>query len=352
MTSTMKIYTKPDFDRILNEGFSYKLSKDVMDIIQSIADQVGSPEYIKTPQFEKQRNNVGNAYGGGNAHGNAHGNTYGSSNAHGNGKKVPLKLKMMEIADEDWESIRSFQATVLAKKEGVEASIDQIRKHLNKITNKTYDSLREKIITEIKSITTESDISSPEIMVELNKIGDSIFNIASGNSFYSTIYATLYKELMEQFAFMEVIFKNNFEKFRDLFNKIDYCDPAKDYDTFCLNNKTNEKRRALSLFYVNLMKFAIIKPNDIIRIITDLQIYILASMKNVDCKNIVEELSEVLFILITNSAEKISEQEGEEGDAWINIIDVVTEISKMKLNSYPSITNKTIFKHMDMLEAI
>jgi hypothetical protein len=333
--TTVKTYSKLDFDKILSEGFSYKLSSEVMQIIQSIADQVGSPEYVKTPQFDKRE------YGGSNG---------SSSNSY---KKPNNKLKFEITTDEDWETIRKFKATVLSKKEGIEASMDQIRKHLNKITNKTYDSLRDKIVEEITSITSNSeiDITSPEIMAELNKIGDAIFNIASGNSFYSTIYATLYKELMTHFPFMEVIFKNNFEKFRNLFDKIDYCDPVKDYDNFCLNNKTNEKRRALSLFYVNLMKFDIIKQDDIMRIITYLQLYILNSIKMVDCKNIVDELSEVLFILITNSAEKLAANESISDD-WTNVVDIITDISKMKPNSYPSITNKTTFKHMDMLEEI
>ena len=55
MATTTTIYKKCDFERIQYEGFSYTLSPDVLKIIQSIADQVGSPEYVKTPQFEKRQ---------------------------------------------------------------------------------------------------------------------------------------------------------------------------------------------------------------------------------------------------------------------------------------------------------
>lgn len=264
----------------------------------------------------------------------------------------PYKERVQEITDADWESIRQFQATIIAKKQGIEASIDQIRKHLNKMTTKTYETLKEQIINEIKSITTDNNVDSPELLEELNKIGDSLFTIASGNSFYSKLYATLYKDLMVVFDtnghnFMEVIFKNNFQKFRSLFDKIDYCSPDKDYDGFCNNTKTNEKRRALSLFYVNLMKLGALEEEQIIVIIKDLQKYMMDTIKNTDSKDIVDELAEVIFILITNGNVNLCKNE-----EWANIMELVKQISVMKNTAHPSITNKTIFKHMDILDTV
>ena len=338
-------YTKDDFTKILNAGFSYNLDAETMKIIQSIADQVGAPEYIRTPKFEKREYNNSGGY-------NPHlGGAHGGGNIQGGARK-PYKERVQEITDADWESIRQFQATIIAKKQGIEASIDQIRKHLNKMTTKTYDTLKEQIIKEIKSITDDNNVDSPELLEELNKIGDSLFTIASGNSFYSKIYATLYKDLMEIFdtnghTFMEVIFKNNFQKFRSLFDKIDYCSPDKDYDAFCNNTKTNEKRRALSLFYVNLMKLGALEEEQIIGIIKDLQKYMMDTFKKTDSKDVVDELAEVILILITNGNSTLCKNE-----EWENIMDLVKQISVMKNTDYPSITNKTIFKHMDILDTL
>ena len=344
-------YTKEDFNKILNDGFTYNLDAETMKIIQSISDQVGAPEYIRTPKFEKRDYNNSEKYtssGGGNMQGGQ-----GVSS----GARKPYKERAQEITDADWESIRQFQATVIAKKQGIDASIDQIRKHLNKMTAKTYDTLKEQIIKEIKSITTDNNVDSPELLEELNKIGDSLFTIASGNSFYSKLYADLYKDLMDVFDtngqakqnhnFMEVIFKNNFLKFRSLFDKIDYCSPDKDYDTFCNNTKTNQKRRALSLFYVNLMKLGALEEEQIIIIIKDLQKYMLDTIKQADSKDIVDELVEVIFILITNGNSTLCKNE-----EWENIMDFVKQISVMKNTAHPSITNKTIFKHMDILDTV
>jgi hypothetical protein len=323
MTSVIK-YSKTDFEKIQLDGFTYNLSPDIIKIIQAIAKQVGSPEYIKTPQFEKRDNYKVCKY---------------------------KKGRAQEINDEDWNALRSFSVTVINKREGIDASIDQIRKHLNKMTTKTYDSLKDKIIEEIEKIINgfEDGIDnlSLEMKNQLNKIGESIFNIASGNSFYSNMYATLFKELMETFDFMRVIFDTNFEKFRSIFNTIEYCDPNTDYDKFCNNNKVNEQRRAISLFYVNLMLQEVIQPSKIIIIINDLQDYLNKIVVQPNYKSIVDELSEVLYILITNSYEKIQNEDGCE-----EIITCIKLISEMKPVLVLSISNKTIFKHMDMLDVL
>jgi hypothetical protein len=46
-----------------------------------------------------------------------------------------------------------------------------------------------------------------------------------------------------------------------LFNCIEYVDSEKDYDKFCKINKDNERRKALSLFFVNLTSNGIISEN-------------------------------------------------------------------------------------------
>ena len=322
MTSVVR-YNVDDFNKIIFDGFTYKLSDETMAAIQAIADQVGAPEYVRTPQFPKRDRQGGN----------------------GPGKR--RRGKAPEITDADWEAIREFQATQIVKKEGIDASIDIIRKHLNKMTGKSYDILKGEIINEITSIVSDEDAESPEMLEKLNKIGDSIFSIASGNGFYSEIYAMLYKDLMEEFDFMSKIFDTNFDKFRSLFQTIEYCSPNDDYDKFCDNNKANERRRAVGLFYVNLMKTKVVGADEIISIIRELQEYMLRLIDGEDNKSIVEELSEVIFILITNSVSVLKSHKD-----WRDAMKDVKSISNMKIKTKPSISNKTIFKHMDILDKL
>ena len=327
-------FTFEDFEKIKNNGFAYSIPPETLAIIQSLSDKVGAPEYIKTPQFNNKQY---------------------IPERRGDLNKKRRTNKYYEVSEEDWASTRNFKATILVKKEGMGAVIDQIRKHLNKITTKTYETLKNKIIDEIEMITdgvieknegSIGTIDDEEFVNEINKIGEALFNIASGNSFYSNMYATLYKELMEKFAFMRTIFETNFDKFNTLFNDFSYCDPNKDYDEFCKNNKVNEKRRALSLFYINLMKLNLIDVNDILKITKQIKSNMLKSIEEANNKNIVDEMSEVLYIILVNGVDHLKTLEKE----WTDLKQFVKNISDFKTTNYPSITNKTIFKFMDIFE--
>jgi hypothetical protein len=306
------LYTRTDYERIKKEGFDYVLPKETLETIKKIAANVGAPEYIKTPHFDK--------------------------------RSYKPRIHIKEVSDAEWDSIRNFKTTVMEKKKGVELSIDKIRKHLNKMTAKTYDTLQTQICAEIDLIVA-AETNQEELVIELNKIGDAIFEIASGNRFYSNMYAALYNELMSKYEFMKTILSDKLNTDIHIFNDFAYCSPDKDYDQFCLNNKTNEKRRALGLFYVNLMLQKIIPKEKIIKMINELQTNLADYIKTENNTNIVEELSELLFGLITAGAPELKPLKAE----WSHIIEQITLVSKMKAKSAPSISNKTIFKHMDML---
>jgi hypothetical protein len=302
-------YTRNDYERIKKEGFVYSLPPETLAAIKKIAANVGAPEYIKTPHFDKRPHKP--------------------------------RIQIKEVSDAEWDSIRNFKTTIMEKRKGVELSIDKIRKHLNKMTTKTYDTLLAQITAEIDLLTT----ADAELLPELNKIGDAIFEIASGNRFYSSMYAALYKELMSKYAFMETILTNKLESDIHIFNDFEYCSPDKDYDKFCNNNKTNEKRRALGLFYVNLMLEKIIPQEKIIALINELQASLADYITKENNVNIVEEMSELLFALITTGAGEMKTAKAE----WAQILAQITAVSLLKAKSAPSISNKTIFKHMDML---
>lgn len=300
------VYDISDINTILNNGFTYKLDKKVIDIIQQISDQVGSPEYIKTPQFSKS--------------------------------KCDKKM----YRDMSWGKIKDFKKTEFAKKSNEDIQIDNIRKYLNKITDKTYDNLIIKIINDLEAV--ENIENSDKIY---NNIGESIFNIASTNIFFSELYAKLYKDLMNKFIFMKEIFKHNYDKFSDIYKNIEYCDAQIDYDKYCENNKTNDKRKALSMFYINLMKLGVITKNSIIELILEIQEYLFDKIDIEANIPVVHELSEVLFIFITNSVENLKDE-----TKWSKIYNNVEQVSHMKAREKVGLTNKSIFKHMDIIDNI
>lgn len=306
----MLCYTLKNFNEIISNGVDYKLDSSVCDMIKTIADQVGDPEYSKTPQFSK--------------------------------KKREYNIKQYA------NDTRNFKITKKITKEGVALSIDTIRKHLNKLSKKTYDKLSQEIIQEIQDMIdcdTVEDNENPDVIKNMNLVGTEIFNIASSSVFYSEMYAKLYHTLMSKFVIMKTIFMENFTTFRKVFHKIDYCDPNVNYDTFCENNKANQKRRALALFYVNLMKLGAVSNDSIIDIIYDMQNYMKKKISEENMASVVEELCEVIAIIVCSSKQNLCEH-----DSWNDIVGYITEVSKMNAKQLPSITHKTIFKHMDILD--
>lgn len=305
-------YSLDDFERIIKTKLiNINLDKQTLDIISELTSKVGNPEYVRTPQFPKKNNTVDN---------------------------------------EDWAAIRNFKVTEIKKKTGVEGSIDSIRKHLNKLTQKTYDKLSGKIIEEINGIINKNGESDNTENCDIHKIGEAVFNIASSSSFFSDLYAKLYVLLIEHFPLLETIFKNNFETFSQLFHKIDYCSPNDDYDKFCENNKANEKRRALGLFFVNLWLNKAISSESLKHVINTIQNYMTNIIEKDDNENIVDELSELIFIMMTKIIKDISDIKDDE--FWKDVLQNIRDTSRLKKSSYPSITNKAIFKHMDIIDLL
>lgn len=321
--ATIKRYSVQDIENIIFNGIAFKLPDDTIKIMTELANQVGATDYIKTPQFPKKI----------------------IEHSHLNGNKSHTfsknRHKNIEIKDDDWDAIRNFQATEIKKKEGIDANIDTIRKHLNKLTEKNYDKLLSQIKDEINILSEHSSSS------EFDKIGDAIFGIASGNAFYSNVYAKLYKNLMEQFEFMKTILQSHLNTFLDLFSTIEYCSPNDNYDKFCENNKTNEKRRALTTFYVNLMKEGVIEHDNMINIIQHIQSLMFEKINQSGNKEIVDEMSENVYILVVNSYSELNEHSD-----WDDIVSNIETISKYKVKEYPSITTKTVFKFMDILDEL
>ena len=344
-------YTLTDFDRIICNGFEYSVPQSIVDMVSKLADQVGAPTYIKTPVFPKGKNAAASSMltgvgsGNGNGNGGLSASTMGGIGGIGgiggaSGDRRGPRRQDQQITDEDWETIRAFQATELVRANGIESHINNVRASLNRLTNDNYDENRDTILKEISDLIHNN--ASDESLL---KIGNSIFNTASSNQFYSALYARLFNDLLQHYSMFGTIFDASLSEFLGLFRSIEYYDPKKDYDKFCEMNKTNDRRKAMSLFIVNLMKQGIVAPDQVIELVLDLQKMIRDYLKTPGKTNELDEISENLFIIIKNSHQHLVSLE-----EWVNVLNSVTYISLLKIKSYPSITNKTIFKHIDILE--
>ena len=368
-----KQYTLQDFNTIIWGGFTYDLKDSgVVELISSLADKVGAPSYVKTPVFpkrekqEKMDNSNGNGCGSSgisskDGRQNVLATNYGAICNNGNNSNIRrTRNKPSQITDDDWNTIRTFQKTELRRVEGIEKRIDTIRSLLNKLTEATYSVVKNEIFDEVKEIIennnnniNENDSTADESSVldeeNITKIANSIFNTASSNIFYSSLYSKLFNELMSYHEVFKSVFEKSFSEFVGLFKKIDYVDPSVDYNKFCDNTKTNDKRRAMSTFIVNLMKEGVLHTDKVVDIIIELQEMISSYIKVSNKTNELEELNENIFILVTNGKDVLSSHE-----EWERITSKIKFLSvlKVKMKDYPSVNNKLIFKNMDILEEL
>lgn len=327
MTTAAMIYNLDSINEILFNGFDYKLPQETLEIISNLALQVGSPDYVKTPVFQKRENPM-------------------KVEPPKEALKKNRRNKPTEIInDADWDTLRTFQTTKIEEKSGIMAQIDSIRVYLNKLTDKNYIDIHNKIIEIIDNVIKES-IS----LQDMSQFSSTIFEIASTNRFYSKIYAELYSDLSTKYEMMKTTFETNFENFTDLFNNIEYVDPNVNYDKFCEINKINEKRKSLAAFYLNLMFNGIISEGQIMQITRNLLSQIYSFISQDDKKNEVDELSETVAILYKK--ELYANDGGDNYDKidGYTINQVIERIANSKVKDYKSLTNKTLFKFMDLID--
>ena len=104
------------------------------------------------------------------------------------------------------------------------------------------------------------------------------------------------------------------------------------------------------MFYVNLMKLGVVPRDEIASITKELQNYQMSKISEPENKHIVDELSEVIYIMVVNSVSCFQNESGM--NEWNSIIERVTSYSQMKVADHPSITSKSIFKNMDILDEL
>ena len=344
MTSKIMKYTLEDFNNITFNGFKFDFPQETLQIISELTLEVGSPNYVKTPIFQKRENpmKVGSITSDSNG---KECDNFNKKNNFGNNRKKRGNNVTEILNDEDWEVLRTFQTTKIEEKYGIEGKIDVLRSNMNKLSDKNFSDIKEKIIENIDAIFND-DCSSEEIL----KVVTILFEIASTNRFYSKIYADLYTDLIKKYDIMLKVFEDNFNKFLSLFDVIEYVDPSVDYDKFCKINKDNEKRKALSAFFINLMNNNIISQDKIIIIIKNLLNQINDFISQDNKKNEVDELTENVAILYKKKLFVSNEDSNFELLNGTTISKFIYKLAHSKSKNYLSLTNKSIFKFMDLID--
>jgi hypothetical protein len=317
-------YSIQDYNDIVFAGYDYKLPESTSEIIKTIVLELGVSTLDTTSKDV-------------------------AVSEHRQKKQGYFSKKQRNISKNDnlneiWETQKAFKPTVMEKKEGIDKTINDIRICLNKISNKNYETQRDIVIEYIENIIKNQNGSD---VTDINNIANSIFEIASTNKFYSELYATLYKELIHKFNIFNENINQILQQYKDDIINIRFVDPNTDYDLFCDNNKQNDKRKALTTFIVNLMKKNVIDISEIANIVLYLEDFVL---KNIDIENKnyeIEEITENLFLFISLAVNELKLFV-----EWENIINNIKRFSQLKTKEHLSISSRSIFKFMDILDKI
>jgi len=292
-------FSLDDINNIKSNGFRYKLSKETQCLIMELSKLVGSPDYIKTPVFQKKKPG----------------------------------------SEPDWDLLKQFKPTLKVERTATEILIQTIKGSLNKMTDKNYNAMRDEILSNLSKLE-ETDL--------FNSVNDTIFDIASSNRFYSYIYASLFKELIEnsnaadQFRErLECELSNYLERYLDIIN----INPSEDYEAFCDANKESERRKALTEFFVHLVGLKIIDQEKIITIHDNLCNLVLEHKFDQTHKQTIIEISENLYVMMTSGRDMFKDTDNL--DIMNNKIEA---ISKLNVKQHPGLSNKALFRFMDIID--
>lgn len=283
-------------ENIIFSNFSYSLSNDIIEKINKLEKQVGSPSYSKTPNFKKKYN------------------------------------------DNQWSSIRNFKVTKIVENNSSSDEItNKLRTQLNKLTSENFDKTSVNIV-EIVESTNNNDL----IREQLCKL---IFETSSQNGFYSEVYARLCKVLIEKFDTMKEQLKSQYDNFKDIYNDVIYVDPEEDYDLFCKNNKICESRLSIGKFFVHLMNLDLIDCNVIMGLMEQLQNIIYNNQNDSEQKKINDIYVENIFNIIQVGYKKLKIH-----DSWDSFYKKMETLSNVDRKLHKGISNKCIFTYLDILD--
>jgi len=333
-------YTLSEIQQIVATGFQFIISPEIVNALNNLAYEVlGETNNLVNNTFNstdcstfKIKNSL---------------NKNTLSNGNNNRRNKNRRGQNFETNDEEWKT--PFQATKLEQRVGIEANINILRTSLNKLTDKKFLEIRETIINELNII-----YSSYLDEDDNQKVCNMIYDTVSSNKFYSKVFVDLYTELINNYISIRTHFNKQieFQNILSNYNNIQYDDPNTNYDKFCDNNKNNEKRRGLSLFYVNLALNNVIPKSTVVLILVELLKNVMEKINETGNKEIVDELTENVIILYNKDILN-SDEIDEDDDEYLindeNITDVLTKLSESKVKNYKSLTSKSIFKYMDLL---
>lgn len=294
---------------IIDSGFEYTIPESSLDLIEILVKEVGNPDYQKTPIFSI--------------------------------KSRKKKKMIKEISDEEWITIRQFQKTNIDKNANeMELLLDNIKKCLNKMTEKTYNSVKDEIFINIQeSILIETSDN------RLKEIWNVIYNVSSSNNFHLEIYVELIKELKNKYIEIKDYLYNNFNTYIiSLNNIINNNKNIKNlsYDELCNYNLEKSTIESQTAFFVMCLRYNLIEDKLLYTLLCNLLEQFVEKIKNKEYADISTDILHIIQIILKNGKNYFNE------DNKIKIENNINEILKIDRKENLGYNQKSKFILMDL----
>lgn len=331
-------YTLQQTNAIIFSGFEYTIPEDVINMFNFLTTQIGSNDFITSNKYQKKEKIVKDI-----------------SSDMDQGFKMDKRKKKgnkgIEVFTEDWDTIRSFQATKFEQKSGLEALIDKLKLSMSKLTKDKYLLIKEQIMEVLNEIIE----LEPDTNTLTEKIGNIMFDIVLSNKTLLKLYAELYTDLIGSYMWLKQSIDNHFINYLDLFKDMKYFDSDTDYDKFCDMNVINEKRKLTSQLFIYLALNGCLSKNSIYDYLVLLLKMMSEYIHQPNKKFEVDEITENIAILFNKDIIRFVEDSDDyDDDLYIidglSIMELITVFAKSKAKDYKSLSNKAIFKCMDLVE--
>ena len=304
-------YIIEDYNKIISQGKPYVFDPDFHDYIESIDKKITPIFPDKVQEIHVRRVET---------------------------KKRPQQHPSEQQAD-TWSSIKPKYKSAIIVLDGIDKWIQDIRVCINKMSLKNYENQKTAILALLEKCSADDQ--------SFKKIADFIFSVASSNIFFASIYASLFKELMEKYTIFNDLLREYLNSYVNSVTKLKYVDPDVNYDEYCLYNKENDMRKANAVFIVHLVKQKALPVMRVLTIISSFQDLTTQYIEEDNRVHEVEEIAEILFLFLKGGKEVFAECQAEFIWKFV-IIPNINKVVKYKKGDKNSLSSRAIFKYMDI----
>jgi hypothetical protein len=323
-TNTMK-YSLDDIYEISRQSIHYTIEQEILDNIHVLNSQV-VPIHVHDKVEKKE-----------------------------NFKRKPNKPSERDSHKKE-SNMRDFyemlkNQKVDEKPDGIDKWIDNLQFCLNKMSSKNYDTEKEEFMLYLDKCLTYPYDTLEEKTKVTEKINKSILNIIRSNKYYVSLYAELYKSIISKYAEFNQLLQIEISDYINSIKQIEYTDPEKDYEAYCINNKKNDIRKAITVFLIHLTKEKVLPVLRVMNIIVSFQTLIIEYIEEADRVDEVDEISEILYLFLKEGKSVFDECK----DEWtwkFAIKQNIDTLSKYTKKDKPSLSSRSVFKFMDIAKVI